>query len=353
MIEPKLFIYMEKVRVNISRMSSKAKKAGTEFRPHFKTHQSKEIGRIFREFGVSGITVSSLKMASYFISDGWDDVTIAFPANVLAAEEYNNLAKQANLKTLITSPEVIQNLDAKLTEKLGLYIEIDPDYGRSGVSVSDHSAIEKLVAAVEKSKHCYLSGFYCHAGHTYPGRSEQKVAETAKSVLQKLEILHQQFPNLPICYGDTPSCSVLEDFGPATQLSPGNFVFYDWMQVQIGACSPDEIAVDVACPVIATFPERQQVLIHGGAVHFSKEAIENNEQLSFGKPILNSDSPQNYLKSVSQEHGILQCSKDVFAKIKVGDIIKIFPIHSCLTANFMRAYHTETGAVIDHMNGCF
>ncbi len=353
MTEPKLFINMEKVRENISRMSAKANNAGSEFRPHFKTHQSLQIGRIFREFDVSGITVSSIKMAEYFINDGWNDVTIAFPANVLATSAYNELAAKADLKTLVISPESVHKLDAGLTEKLGLYIEIDPDYGRSGVPVSDYAAIEKLIATIENSKHCTLSGFYCHAGQTYPGRSEQKVAKTAEAVLQKLERLHQQFPELPICFGDTPSCSVLDNFGPVTQLSPGNFVFYDWMQVQIGACTADQIAVEMVCPVTAVFPKRQQVLIHGGAVHFSKEAIEDNGQLNFGKPIGKFESNQTYLKSVSQEHGLIQCSDDVFSSIQVGDAVRIFPIHSCLTANLMRAYHTEEGAIIDHMNGCF
>ena len=47
-------------------MARKAKDNGLIFRPHFKTHQSIEIGEWFRESGVNKITVSSLTMANYF-----------------------------------------------------------------------------------------------------------------------------------------------------------------------------------------------------------------------------------------------------------------------------------------------
>ena len=51
-----------------------------EFRPHFKTHQSLEVGSWFKKLGIKSITVSSVSMAEYF-SHQWDDITIAFPFN--------------------------------------------------------------------------------------------------------------------------------------------------------------------------------------------------------------------------------------------------------------------------------
>lgn len=347
---PTLVVDTEIVRDNIKKMAGKAEINSIEFRPHFKTHQSKAIGNIFRDFGVKGITVSSPKMADYFLSDGWDDITIAFPANVLAYQSYNKIARKATLKTLVISKEVVHKLDAKLEEEIGLYVEIDPDYGRSGISVSEMDKITELVAVIEKSKHCYPVGFYCHAGHTYKARSRKIVEKTAREALQKLEALKVEFPELPICFGDTPSCSVLEEFGHIDQISPGNFVFYDWMQVQIGSCTPNEIAVYMECPVIEKFADRNQVLIHGGAVHFSKDSVQIDDYLSYGEPMLKHLSAETYVKSLSQEHGIIQCSQAVFEQLHVGETIQVFPIHSCLTADLMREYHTKDGRVLDHMN---
>ncbi len=349
---PTLFVDLDIVRANIQKMAQKAEHAEVEFRPHFKTHQSKSIGRIFREFGVDCITVSSIKMAKYFLEDGWKDITIAFPANILAAEYYNDIASKCSLKTLVISEEVIKKLDAQLEHKMGLYIEIDPNYGRSGIPISNTQQIRSVVECIAESKHFYAAGFYCHAGHSYQARSKMEIQAVAAEVLDALDVLKKEFPDLPICFGDTPCCSVMNTFGPVDQISPGNFVFYDWMQVQIGACSPDEIGVYMECPIIEKFDDRRQVLIHGGAVHFSKESIQIGHNQSFGQPILSPISQDTYLKNISQEHGLIQCGAEDYQSLRIGDIIRIYPIHSCLTADLMRKYYTKDGRIMDHMKGC-
>ena len=57
--EPTMVLNEEVCKSNIARMAAKAKAANVVFRPHFKTHQSREIGEWFRASGVDKITVSS------------------------------------------------------------------------------------------------------------------------------------------------------------------------------------------------------------------------------------------------------------------------------------------------------
>ena len=47
---------------------------------HFKTHQSLDVNVFLILQAIA--TVSSVSMAKYF-SDQWDDITIAFPINIL------------------------------------------------------------------------------------------------------------------------------------------------------------------------------------------------------------------------------------------------------------------------------
>ena len=79
--EPILLLDKEKSLKNIEFMAAKAKRNNLIFRPHLKTPQSIEVAKWYKEFGVNKITVSSLKMAEYFASDGWtinwEDITIA------------------------------------------------------------------------------------------------------------------------------------------------------------------------------------------------------------------------------------------------------------------------------------
>ena len=73
--EPTMVLNEEVCKSNIARMAAKAKAANVVFRPHFKTHQSREIGEWFRASGVDKITVSSLNMAMKFAEWGWNDIT--------------------------------------------------------------------------------------------------------------------------------------------------------------------------------------------------------------------------------------------------------------------------------------
>jgi D-serine deaminase-like pyridoxal phosphate-dependent protein len=88
---------------NIERMAKKARSSGVRFRPHFKTHQSAQIGEWFKDHGVETITVSSVEMAVYFADHGWQDVTIAFPVNWREIDSINTLAARLRLHLLVDS----------------------------------------------------------------------------------------------------------------------------------------------------------------------------------------------------------------------------------------------------------
>jgi D-serine deaminase-like pyridoxal phosphate-dependent protein len=127
------------------------------------------------------------------------------------------------------------------------------------------------------------------------------------------------------------------------EIRPGNFVYYDLMQKQIGSCTHDQIAAIVTCPVIDIYPQRNEILIYGGAVHLSKEYVVNNENnRSYGEIVeINENGwgevvPKTWVRSLSQEHGIMAASNEFISRIKIGDIIGVIPVHSCLTANLLR-----------------
>ena len=155
-----------------------------------------------------------------------------------------------------------------------------------------------------------------------------------------------------ILYGDTPNCSTQSDFRGLDEITPGNFVFYDLTQASLGSCNESDIAVAMACPVVSKHTGSQEMVIHGGAVHFSKEKLESNGQVIYGKgvdfhPTGWSPVPQgSYITSLSQEHGVVAVTKDIMAKTRIGDLLVFHPVHSCLTANLMKQYTTLEGRVI-------
>ena len=95
--EPTMVLNEEVCKSNIARMAAKAKAANVVFRPHFNSHQAREIGYRFRACGVDKITVSSLNMAMKFAVWGLNDITVAFPVNCLEHEKINALAAKIRL----------------------------------------------------------------------------------------------------------------------------------------------------------------------------------------------------------------------------------------------------------------
>jgi len=342
---------------NIERMAEKAKKNNLRFRPHFKTHQSAEIGEWFRQLGVDAITVSSVRMAEYFIANGWKDVTIAFSLNILEIDSINRLAASAKLNVLVENREAAQLLLQKVRRPMGVFIKIDTGYHRTGIPSSRTGTIDNILDILGKNKKLAFKGFITHTGHTYTARSTNEIFNRHFDAILKLKSLKNQYrknyPNIEISMGDTPSASICGNFDSVDEIRPGNFVFYDLMQHDLGVCSIGDIAVRMHCPVVAKHVSRNEIVIYGGAIHFSKDTILNTDgKPLYGRIVIKNENKEvlldnnNYLSRLSQEHGIVKVTPANFRLINVGDVLEIIPVHSCLTANLMGHYVTTEGETI-------
>jgi len=355
--KPSFLVDENKCRRNIATMIAKAKKHHLIFRPHFKTHHSIEIGRWFREMGTDKITVSSLDMALYFASDGWQDITVAFPVNWLEIDKINQLSAQINLNIIVESIETIEFLGQNLQNDTGVFIKIDTGYHRTGISVNNTSLISELINEIKNTSHLKLKGFLAHNGHTYKTSSIKEIEEIHLASLRELSKLKANFQDkrtpLIVSIGDTPGASTMNDFEGADELRPGNFVFYDLVQEQLGSCSYGDISVVMACPVVAKHLDRKSIIIYGGGVHLSKESLkmQDGKQI-FGKVVYLKDNGWSdpvqdcYLSSISQEHGVITASDSFFNSINIGELIGVLPVHSCMTADLQNAYFNFEGKII-------
>lgn len=353
---PTLLADQKKIRQNIRFMVEKAARNGAKLRPHFKTHQSGVIGNWFNDFGVDSITVSSVEMAAYFFQHGWKDITIAFPVNLREVDAINRLMELgAKLNLLVESSEVAKRLSAQLKHETEVFIKLDSGAARTGIPFANEEQIVELCRLIDTLPKLILNGFLTHAGHTYKAKSREEIQRIAQNTLDCLTGLRTAsgMKDIRLSWGDTPSCSMLEPLQGFDEWRPGNFVFYDLMQYHIGSCSLDQIAIAMACPVVATHPDRNQLVIYGGKVHFSAEfiAADNGFKL-YGYMVLwesegwSTPVPGAYVCSLSQEHGIVQLPKEMMKRFKPGDIIGILPVHSCLTVNAMGQMMDTEGQLI-------
>jgi D-serine deaminase-like pyridoxal phosphate-dependent protein len=357
---PTLLLDEDQAVKNINYMVSKSKAQGKLFRPHFKTHQSAEIGSWFRKAGVKTITVSSVSMARYFSNHGWKDITIAFPENWREIDEINSLADHNHLELLVESIETVKFLQDHLRLLTEVWVKIDVGAVRTGVDWKNRDEISSLVNFILQCNKLILRGFLTHDGRTYHANSPLEIKILYKESADRMNTVSKWFEEsrksaFGISVGDTPGCWLSDDLGNVDEIRPGNFVFFDVWQFHLGVCKPEEIAVAVACPVIAKHKERSEVVIYGGAIHLSKEFIMEEGVPIYGLVAFPGENkwgnPEKdcFVRSLSQEHGIVKMSEKVFNKVQVGDLLCILPIHSCLAADALGSYLTLDGCWIEMM----
>jgi D-serine deaminase-like pyridoxal phosphate-dependent protein len=358
--QPTLMLDEAVAKRNIEKMVDKVRTAGVQFRPHFKTHQSAAVGEWFRDRGVEKITVSSVDMAEYFADHGWEDILIAFSLNIRQINRIEQLGKRIHLGVLVENTEAVDALGRSGDTPFDVWIKVDGGANRTGVAWQDTDQAIYLIREIGSQKNLSFRGLLAHSGDTYHCHSPQEIIQAFRDGVDHLNQLRdllcdKGMDGIEVSVGDTPGCSLCSDFSGIDELRPGNFVFYDAQQLQMGSCNADQIAVALACPVIAIHPDRKEVVTYGGAVQLSKDVLEVDGVTTYGlvafakgegwgEPVRGA-----VVRSLTQEHGVLQFSDDQYQRLKIGDLVFVLPAHSCLTVHLMKKYMALNGDVIQIM----
>ncbi len=360
--KPTLLLNEIKAKDNLDYVLKKIKNQKFNFRPHFKTHQSAAIGEWFRDLGINQITVSSVEMAEYFANSGWSDILIAFPINLREINAIIKLAHAITLSVLIESAEVAAQLDVLIDTQVGVWIKVDVGAGRTGIMWTDLEKFESIARSIKSSRNLKLQGVLTHSGHTYRASGQSEIQKIYYESLDRLQIVKRYLETknlgpIKISVGDTPSTIAVSEYGDIDEIRPGNFIFYDVQQTIAGVCGIENIAVAVACPVVSTHPERLEATIYGGAIHFSKDFFHyQGSTIAYGFVVAVTENGWDdhkvigYVKSLSQEHGILRIYETEMENVKPGEIICVLPAHSCLTVQVMRNYLNLDGEIIRTIN---
>lgn len=353
---PTLLLKGNVAKANIKRMAEKAKRLGLRFRPHYKTHQSAEIGEWFRAEGVEAITVSSIEMAEYFANAGWKDILIAFPVNLRAVASLNALARRVRLGLVIADIDALLPLAGLMESPVDIWVEVDSGDRRSGFNFDNSAGILAVVRALPSFPNLRFAGLMGHGGFTYRSQGLEEIHNSHSRDLQNLmkakqALLDAKIEGFQVSTGDTPACSREESYAGADEIRPGNFVFYDVQQQHIGSCGFEHLAVALACPVVAVYPHRGEVIVHGGGVHLGKDSLVDAAYgQHYGRVAILGENgwemPEMgcYLRSISQEHGVAVMRPDLIGQIKVGDLLAVLPVHSCMSADLMMRLHDVDSA---------
>jgi D-serine deaminase-like pyridoxal phosphate-dependent protein len=342
---PALLLDADVLERNLRRMAERADALGVSLRPHIKTHKCVEIGERQRALGAQGITVATLPEARAFAEHGFDDITWAFPLILGRIDEAAALVERVTLRLVVDSTDAVAAL-RRSGRPFRVWLKVDCGYHRAGVDPKSTLARE-LARSLHESSTLTFDGILSHSGHAYNGptrvESARAAAEERDVMVEFAAALREDgIPVDGISVGSTPSMNAVDHLDGVTEARPGNYAFYDYTQVLLGACKASDCAVTVLASVVSSQPGGDHSVTDAGALAMSKDVGRTDASSptmgeiygDYGAGRLLTDTR---LVSVSQEHGV------VGQPLPVGDRVRILPNHSCLTAACFDEYHVVQG----------
>ncbi len=347
---PYLLIDGAKMERNILKMADVARGSGVALRPHVKTHKIPDLAKEQLEAGAKGITVAKLSEAEVMANSGIADIFIAYPLVTDAKiRQAIRLSRKVRLIVGVDSLAGARRLSevAKAEDHvLEVRLEVDTGLRRTGIPYDQ--AVD-LAGELGFMGNLDLVGIYTYRGAVLGG---SRTLELEKAGLEEGQLMvslahrmrEQGIRVDDVSLGSTPTVEYVAKVEGVTEIRPGTYIFYDRMQVHLGACTLDECAATVVCTVVSR-PSEDLAVIDGGSKTFATDVPPGSEPLNlkgFGHVV---GYPGVVLERLTEEHGMLALGED--SDLEVGDTLEIIPNHICSTVNLHDEVYLvdEAGAV--------
>ena len=349
---PSLLIDQETMLKNIESMQAYASWYKVALRPHTKTHKMPKLALLQEEMGCRGITVAKVGEAEEMAAGGLKDI---FIANEIVGD-----SKLRRIRKLAEAIEISFGLDsiaqAQMVERIfdgaarpaEVLIEIEVGENRSGVV--DEQDFLKLLDYLKTCQNIHLKGLFSHDGISYVAPTRQAAREISviaqQRTLKFAELARGQgFDIAVVSAGSTPShANKAEILEGITEIRPGTFIFMDASQghalEDMGICAATVLAT------VMSKPTAERVILDVGAKGIT---MQSNTKGICATPGLGTilEYPSTHISKVYDEHAVIY-DKSFNDAIKIGDKIRIIPVHICPVVNLHdQAYLIDkTGEVI-------
>ncbi|KAF5614409.1 D-serine dehydratase [Fusarium subglutinans] len=355
---PSLVVNLPVLKTNVETLHRDVEKLGIGFRPHVKTLKSLEVTRLMmadgKYRGIIASTIPEIQGALPLVKEGiLEECLYGLPVYPGILPRLIELRKSLRIMLMVDNEQQVEFLEESASGKQpwDVFIKLDVGSRRAGVEANS-AAMNRLVERAQKSSAISIYGFYCHAGHSYGGRSRDEAEKTlnieVSSVLAAAKLLPSDH-QLVISVGSTPTAHVVESLKASMpeniklELHAGNFPCNDLQQVSTGLVTETQQSVSVAAEVCSVYPERNEALVNAGVIALSREASAFS---GFGRVV---GSPAWSVVRLSQEHGILGTSegRKVEENFKVGQKVQLWCNHACIAAAAFYVYYVVDEQGID------
>jgi D-serine deaminase-like pyridoxal phosphate-dependent protein len=328
---PVPLVDVDRMHANLRRAAEYCRAHGLAWRPHAKTHKSPALAAEQVRAGAVGLTVATPREAEV-MAQAVDDLLLAYPPiGRPKLRRLMALPERVRLTVGLDSADALRGLAAAAREagrRVGVLVEVDAGMGRVGVqSAADAVALARAAADEEGIDY---RGVMFYPGHVRDAVERQDEALRALServggVLRALE--EGGVAPEVVSGGSTPTFWRSHEIAGLTEVRPGTSIFNDRTTAEIGACGWDENAYSVLATVVSVAVPGQAV-VDAGSKALSKEEIRA-DTVGYGALL---DRPEIVVKSVSEEHGLLDLSRTDW-RPRIGERVRIVPNHVCVSVN--------------------
>jgi len=349
---PALIVDLDRLEANIARVAALGRELGLAVRPHFKTHKSVAIARRQIAAGAIGMTVAKLDEAEALIDGGITDVLLAY--EIVASPKLERamaLAARGRITFAVDSVDGARALSGAATAaglRLHVSIEVECGLRRAGVEPPDAGP---LAAVISGLPNIHLDGVFTHAGHAYSARSRNDVRRVAVGEAAAVRDANAAIRIATgsgvrvLSVGSTPTFDIVAREPGVTEIRPGNYVFYDAIQVALGTIPVESTALTIGAMVVSrTTAER--VVIDAGTKTFGLDRGAHSSEVitDFGRIVAGGEGT---LERLSEEHGMLRVAPD--SPLGPGDRVRILPNHACTIGNLGRSYLGVRNGIVEEV----
>lgn len=351
---PSVIVDLDVLERNIAEMAAVAMAEGVHLRPHIKTHKSPKIARMQLDAGAVGITCAKLGEAEAMADGGITDIFVCYP--LVTAIKVRRLAALARrpgmtVSTIVDSPEGIAALSSVFAREptpLEVLVKVDTGLGRVGVAPGDATvALAQQVAAAPGLR---FGGICMHEGQTYkyPDNAERAAAgRTAGERLVATARALDAVGLVParVSSGSTPGGPAAASVAGITEMRPGNYAFYDAMQVGLNVVPPQRCALRVLVTVVSHTARDRAVMDAGSKTLTSDTGVHGMTGSAGHGLVVGKEDIQ--IVGLSEEHGWLKLDPQG-SDVRIGEMLAVIPVHSCPVANLAgELVMVRGGAVVD------
>ncbi|MGL4653759.1 alanine racemase [Cetobacterium sp.] len=341
---PSFLVNLDALEKNITKYQTLAEKNSVQLFPMLKTHKSSEITKMQIDAGAKGVLVGTLDEAEAVVKkSGVKKVMLAYPViGNSNLERVLELNKTCELFVAFDNEIPAAELAKKLSDtKINYQIIINSGLNRFGVTPEDSV---QLFNSLKKYPNLIFKGISTHTGQVY-GFSKDHIADITKKEIETMSLAKALLTEVEanvefVATGTTPTFEKAIESTEINISRPGNYVFFDAIQVALGAAKEEECSLTVLATVISN-PSEDLYILDCGSKCLGLDQGAHGNSLTKGFGIIK-NHPELTVIGLSEE--VAKVKKEGPSALKIGDKVEIIPNHSCSAANM-------TNYLVGHRNG--